>query len=164
MLKINFKRDVNAVDAHSIKGGWLMSVAVTERSTVLVRPGTTAWLKTPRSIAFLLAFTIVSFPFSASSSEVCTGGMIQKSPQSVHDDNDPSCPPAQCAYVCVAIPASAKKTGDTISVYPDPNNWFSYKLLEEGVIGGTQQYCYALKNWSDAGDRSYSLCVQYKYE
>jgi hypothetical protein len=115
-------------------------------------------------LVLLLALSSASFPFAASSSEVCVGGMIQKSQQGIQDDSEPSCPPAQCAYPCVAIPASSQKTGDTISVYPNPNSRFNYKLGEEGVSDGTQQFCYTLKNWSDTDDRSYSLCVQYKEE
>jgi hypothetical protein len=112
----------------------------------------------------LFALSVVSFSFSASSKETCVQGMIEKSSQRVHKESDPPCPPAQCAYSCVAIPASAKKTGDTISVYPYPGKWFNYKRLETGVSDGSEQYCYALKNWSDTNARSYSLCVQYEDE
>lgn len=117
-----------------------------------------------QKFAFLLALSIVNVPVSASSGEACVGGMLQKSPHHPHEGREPSCPPAQCTYVCVAIPASSKKTGETISVYPDPSKWFNYEFIEKGVSEGTQQYCYKLKNWSDVSDRSYSLCIQYQYE
>jgi hypothetical protein len=104
---------------------------------------------------------------SASSSlagEVCTGGMVPKAPGLVKGGSEPSCPPAACADACAAIPASSVKTGETVSVYPRPGEAFSYRLNREGVTGAAQEYCYTVKNWSNSGERSYNLCVQFKDE
>jgi hypothetical protein len=114
--------------------------------------------------AFFITISIACFPSFAFSGETCIGGMMQKAPQPVHNEGDPSCPPAGCSFVCVAIPASAAKTGETISVYPHPHGLFNYELGETGVSDGTQQFCYTLKNWSDTDERSYSVCVQYREE
>jgi hypothetical protein len=111
-----------------------------------------------------IGLSLCLVPGLALSKEVCTGGMIQKGPQPVHDEDDPTCPPARCADACVGIPASAAKTGETVSVYPHPNRAFNFKLNREGVAGAIQEYCYTMKNWGDEDERSFSLCVQYKDE
>jgi|SRR5271166_2352589 len=96
--------------------------------------------------------------------EACTEGMIEQAPAPVTEEKEPACPPAMCADACVDIPASSQKTGETISLYPNPNKGFAYKLGFEGAVGSVQRFCYTIKSWSPVQQRSFSLCIQYRDE